>query len=417
MHDPYAALRVPNFRAFITTKFLITLYIQIQAVVVGWQLYELTNDPLSLGLVGLTEVIPALSVSLVAGYIADNFPKKIIIASCYGVFLVSISVLTTFSYYQGAFISLVGTLPIYVAIALNGFARGFASPSNFSLMTELVSPETYSSSTSWNSTAWELGAVFGPLLGGLAYATAGATSAYFLAFGLVLAAIFFFSRIDAVSKTAVASAREPILKSVQEGLQFVFSSKVLLTAITLDLFAVLFGGAVALLPVFAKDILQLDAVGLGALRGASAVGAGLTALFLAYQPPIQRPGRKLLVAIAVFGLATIGFALSRNFYLSLAFLFVLGGADSVSVIIRSTIMQLFTPSEMRGRVASVNSMFISSSNELGAFESGVAARLLGTVSSVVFGGCVTLFVVAMAKWRAPFLDKLDFTTKNNDTTP
>lgn len=414
MHDPYAALRIPNFRAFITTKFLVTLYIQIQAVVVGWQLYELTNDPLSLGLVGLTEVIPALSVSLVAGYIADNFPKKRIIASCYVVFLVSISILMSFSYYKGEFISLVGTLPIYVAIALNGFARGFASPSNFSLMTELVSPDTYTSSASWNSTAWELGAVFGPLLGGFAYATAGATAAYLLALCLVLCAIFFFSRIDAVSKTVVASEREPILKSVQAGLQFVFSSKIVLTAITLDLFAVLFGGAVALLPVFAKDILQLDAIGLGALRGSSAVGAGLTALFLAYQPTMQRPWRNLLLAIAVFGLATIGFALSRNFYLSLGFLFVLGGADSVSVIIRSTIMQLFTPSEMRGRVASVNSMFISSSNEIGAFESGVAARLLGTVSSVVFGGCVTLLVVAIAKWRAPFLDALDFTKKTSD---
>ena len=418
MHDPYLALRFPNFRAFITAKLLITLYIQVQAVVVGWQLYEITHDPLSLGLIGLTEVIPALSVSLFAGYIADNFPKKRIVQFCYAVFLLSIGLLMSFSYYKEDFTQFFtahfgfGTLPIYIAVAMNGFARGFASPSNFSLMTELVSKDAYSNSASWNSTMWELGAVFGPILGGFAYATLGATAAYTLGMALVFIGILFFNRINVPIFTVKEEDREQILQSVTEGLRFVFNSKMLITAITLDLFAVLFGGTVALLPIFAKDILHIDSSGLGMLRGASAVGAGLTALFLAYQPPMQRPGRNLLWAVAIFGLATICFALSKNFYLSLAFLFILGAADSVSVIIRSTIMQLFTPEEMRGRVSSVNNMFITSSNELGSFESGVAARLLGTVASVIFGGSMTLLVVLITKFRAPFLSELDFTKKN-----
>ncbi len=411
MHDPYLALRVPNFRFFITTKLLITLYIQIQALVVGWQLYEITNDPLSLGMIGLTEVIPALSVSLLAGYIADNFPKKRIVQACYVLFLGSILLLVSFTYFKNGFISHFGVLPIYIAVAINGFARGFASPSNFSLMTELVSKDAYSSSASWNSTAWELGTVFGPLIGGFAYAYCGATTTYLLAFSLVLLGFVFFSQINVPIITVKHADREPIFKSVAEGLRFVFNSKMLLSAISLDLFAVLFGGAVALLPIFAKDILHIDARGLGMLRGSSAVGAGLMALYLAYQPPMRKPGRNLLWAVAVFGVGTIGFALSRNFYLSLACLFLLGAADSVSVIIRSTIMQMFVPSDMRGRVSSVNSMFISSSNELGAFESGVAASYLGVVPSVIFGGCMTLLVVISVKIWAPFLDDLDFTKK------
>ncbi len=414
MHDPYLALRIPNFRLFITTKLLITLFIQIQTIVVGWQLYEITHDPLSLGLMGLTEVIPALSVSLLAGYVADNFPKKHIVMVCYVLFFVSICTLFGFTYFKNANTAQISILPIYVAVALNGFARGFASPANFSLMSELVGKELFASSASWNSTAWELGAVFGPLIGGFVYAKMGALASYGVSISLVLLAFFLFSQIDTPNLTVKKADREPFFESVKNGLQFVFDSKMLLTAITLDLFAVLFGGAVALLPVFAKDILQIDSSGLGMLRGTSAVGAGLMALYLAYQPPMKTPGKNLLWAVAIFGAATICFALSKNFYLSLFFLFVLGAADSVSVIIRSTIMQMFVPDDMRGRVSSVNSMFISSSNELGAFESGVAARLLGTVSSVVFGGCVTLLVVGVAKIRAPFLNELDFSVKKEE---
>ncbi|MEY4925897.1 MAG: hypothetical protein RI894_333 [Bacteroidota bacterium] len=414
MHDPYLSLRFPNFRFFIATKLLITLYLQIEALVVGWQLYEITHDPLALGMIGLAVVIPALSVSLLAGYVADNFPRKRIVQVCYLLYLLSILVLISFSYFKNGFISQFGTLPMYIAVSINGFARGFASPSSSSLMTDLVPKDAYFSSSSWNSTAWELGSVFGPLIGGFSYAYFGATNTYILAFFLVLAGLIFFSQINVPIVTVKQADREPILKSVTEGLRFVFNSKMLLSAITLDLFAVLFGGAVALLPVFAKDILHIDSVGLGMLRGATAVGAGLMALYLAYQPPMKQPGRNLLWAVAVFGISTICFAYSTNFYLSLACLFVLGAADSVSVIIRTTIMQMFVPAEMRGRVSSVNSMFISSSNELGAFESGVAAKFLGTVPSVVFGGFMTLLVVIGVKIFAPILLELDFQEKEKE---
>ncbi len=407
-HDPYIALRQPEFRWYVTAKLLITIYVQIQSVVVGWQLYELTNDVFSLGLVGLIEAVPALSVSLFAGYVADHYNRRRIVQYCYILMLISVSILFLFAYKQAEILPVLGVFPIYIAVFLNGLARGFASPSSFALMTQLVPKEAYINSSSWNSTIWQFGAISGPAIGGLLYGFAGAVAAYSTAASLVIIAFIALLFIKNRPLPPPKSADITIWQSISEGLTYVRHQPIILSAISLDLFAVLFGGAVALLPVFAKDILHVGAEGLGLLRAAPAVGAGIMAFVLAYQPPMQYAGRNLLWAVAGFGLATIVFAVSANFYLSLVALFMIGLFDSISVVIRTTIMQLYTPDDMRGRVSAVNSMFIGSSNEIGAFESGAAAALLGTVPSVIFGGAMTLLVVAVAYYKAPTLKKLSF---------
>lgn len=407
-HDPYQALRFRDFRFFIVLKLFITLAIQIQALVVGWQLYAITNDPLSLGLIGLVEAVPALSVALFAGYIADRFNRKRIMQWCYLILTLSASLLALFSLHTQYFLANFGTSIVYFAVFLNGLARGFHSPANSAFMTQLIPKEAYINSASWSSTIWEIGSITGPALAGAIYIWQGATTAYAVMLSFIFIAFLAVSFIPSKPLPANTMSREPIFESIKAGVSFVFNHQIMLSAISLDLFAVLFGGAVALLPVFAKDILHVDALELGIMRATPAVGALLTAFITAYLKPSKNAGRILLTAVAGFGLATIGFALSTHFYLSLLMLFLIGAFDSVSVIIRSTIMQVYTPDEMRGRVSSVNSMFIGSSNELGAFESGTAARLMGTAPSVVFGGCMTLLVVAATYLKAPKIRTLSF---------
>jgi MFS family permease len=418
MHDPYQALRFPNFRLFIIAKICFTMLIQIEMVVVGWQMYQITHDPLSLGLMGLAEVIPALTVSLYAGWVADIYNRRHIVRICYAIIVLSVLGLVYFTKNQNDFVTHYGVLPIYLVLAVQGLARGFASPASFSLLSQLVPKEAYVNSASWNSTSWEISTIIGPVIGGFLYRF-GADSAYLLAASLGVMGVIGISLIP--NQTTVknvekngkseTNGKESIFTSIKEGINFVFGHKIMLGAITLDLFAVLFGGSVALLPIFADDILHINAEGLGLLRAAPSIGAGLTALVLAYLPPMRSAGRNLLWAVAAFGLATIGFALSQNLYLSLFFLFLIGASDNVSVVIRTTIMQLYTPDEMRGRVSSVNSMFIASSNEIGSFESGFAARYLGTVLSVVFGGCMTLGIVAFSYFKMPVLRTLNFKEK------
>ena len=407
MHDPYEALRYSDFRRLLASKICFTLLIQIEMVVVGWQLYQITHDPLSLGLMGLAEVIPALTVSLYAGWIADKYNRRHIVRLCYALIVLSVLGLVYFTKNQNDFVTNYGVLPIYIALAIQGFARGFASPASFSLLSQVVPKEAYVNSASWNSISWEVSTIAGPIIGGFLYRF-GADTAYLLAAFLGILAIVGVSLVPNQVIVKTSNAGEPILKSIKEGVSFVFGHKIMLGAITLDLFAVLFGGSVALLPIFADDILKINVEGLGLLRAAPSIGAGLTAIALAYLPPMRSAGRNLLVAVAVFGLATIGFALSQNLYLSLFFLFIIGASDNVSVVIRTTIMQLYTPDEMRGRVSSVNSMFIASSNEIGSFESGFAARYLGTVASVVFGGCMTLGVVVFSYVKMTALRNLTF---------
>lgn len=392
--DPYAALRYPEFRSYLAMRFLLTFGFQIQAVVIGWHIYQLTKDPLSLGLIGLAEAIPAISVSLYGGYVADKSDKKKMLVWIISAMALSSFILFWVTMPQSA-MPVTWVIPvIYLMIFANGVARGFYSPTAFSLMAQIVPKKHYPNSSTWNSSSWQIASIVGPATGGLLYGFSGVTSCFtvILIFMLAsLACISFFVK----NQPPQFVPKESIFKSLQEGIRFVFNSKMLLGALSLDMFSVFFGGAVALLPVFANDILNVGPQGLGLMRAAPAVGAVVTMFLMARYSPMAKPWRNLLLAVTGFGISIIAFGLSRNFYLTLFILFFEGSFDSVSVIIRSTILQLLTPDEMRGRVASVNSMFIGSSNEIGAFESGVTARLMGPIGSVLFGGSMTLIVVAV----------------------
>ena len=404
--DNYAVLRIYDFRNFLLGRFFGVVATQIQAVIVGWQIYEITGDPLSLGLIGLAEVIPATSVSLFAGHLADKISRRTILLNTFGLLLLcSVGLLLLsmeiLSEFKGS------TLPYYLIITISGVARGFIGASISSFMAQLVPRELYHSSSAWNSTGWQIASVSGPFLGGLLYKLGGAVIAYSLDVVLMLLSVFFFFLVHP-KPIPEKKSNETLIESLSAGFKFVFKNKIVLGALSLDMFAVLFGGAVALLPVFASDILKVGPDGLGILRGAPSVGAAIMALILAHNPPRERAGKALLVSVAGFGVSIILFGISSNFYLSLFFLFLSGAFDSVSVVVRSTIIQTFTPDEMRGRVSAVNSIFIGSSNELGAFESGVTAKYMGTVPSVVFGGCMTLLVVSIISVFSNELRKLNF---------
>ncbi len=405
-HDPYAVLRIPDFRLFIFARLFLTIATQMQSVIVGWQIYEYTKDALSLGLIGLAEALPFLAVSLYAGHVADMVSRKKIILASVTVYLAASAGLLLLTVHDSVILKNHGTLPIYLIIGLTGLARGFAMPSFSALMAQLVPREWYVNSSAWNSTVWQTGAVSGPALGGLIYGFAGITNAYGLVAILIvlsIACVFFITNYALPQK----EIKESILSSLNEGVRFVFNHEIILAALSLDLFAVLFGGAVALLPIFAAEVLNVGPEGLGVLRAAPSIGAVLTALILAHRPPMKRAGRNLLLCVAGFGVCMIGFAVSTGFYLSLFLLALSGALDNVSVVIRSTILQLFTPDEKRGRVSAVNGIFIGSSNEIGAFESGVAARLLGLIPSVIFGGVMTILVVAATARMAKQLRKLN----------
>lgn len=410
-HDPYLALRLPEFRYYLAMRFCITLAVQIESVVVGWQIYEITKDPLSLGLIGLVEAIPAMSVTLYAGYLVDISNRRNIILITYIGLLLSAIALTfsTFDSYQ-TFIKEAGisrTAPIYLAIFVTGLARGFLAPANFAFMSQIVSKEEMPSAVTWNSSNWQVATIGGPALAGLLYGFLGITITYSIQTVLVLFSIVFCLLIEA-KPVPPKSDRLPIGQSLKEGIQFVFGNELIISAISLDLFAVLFGGAVALLPIFASDILHVGAEGLGFLRSAPAIGSVLMMFLITYRPVKRNAGGVLLWSVAGFGLCMIAFALSTNFWLSLLVLALSGAFDSISVIIRSTLLQTLTPENMKGRVSAVNSIFIGSSNEIGAFESGAAAKLMGVVPSVIFGGCMTLLVVAVTGWKAKKLRKLNF---------
>ncbi len=405
--DNYHVLKIQDFRNFLLGRFFGVVGTQIQAVIVGWQIYELTGDPLSLGLIGLAEVIPATFVSLFAGHLADKISRRSIILNTFLILLAcSISLLVLSMNVIELFANKL--YPYYVIISITGVARGFIGASMSSLMAQLVPRELYHSSSAWNSTGWQIASVSGPFLGGFLYNLDGPVLAYSLDVALMLLAVTFFSFVKP-KPIPEKNTSETLMESLSVGFKFVFNNKMVLSALSLDMFAVLFGGAVALLPIFAADILKVGPDGLGILRAAPSVGAAFMALILAHNPPKENAGKSLLFSVAGFGIAIIMFGLSTNFYLSLFCLFLSGIFDSVSVVVRSTIIQAFTPDEMRGRVAAVNSIFIGSSNELGAFESGVSARFMGTIPSVIFGGCMTILVVSITSILSPTLRKLNFT--------
>lgn len=404
--DPYAVLKFPEYRLFIAARLCFTLAMQIQAVVVGWQVYALTKDPLSLGLIGLIEAVPAAFVALYAGHIADVTGRRKIILICALALCICSAALFAYSLDLKSVVGDFGVAPIYAVIFVSGVARGFIGPAVFSLMPQLLPDKSYyANAVSWNTTTWQGASVAGPAIGGLVYSFAGVTAAYGVDLLLILLALVLFALIKAkpLPETAV---RAPIKESLLSGLRFVFGHQIILSAISLNLFAVLFGGAVALLPIFAADILLTGPQGLGLLRAAPAAGSILMAVYITHHPLKKDAGKKMLWSVAGFGVCMILFGLSTNFYFSLALLALSGALDAVSVIVRSTLMQTLTPEHMKGRVSAVNNIFVGSSNEIGSFEAGLAARLMGVVPSVVFGGTVTLFVVVVTALKAKALREL-----------
>jgi MFS family permease len=403
-HDPYASLRIANFRWFISSLLAMTVATQIQAVVVAWQIYELTRDPLSLGLIGLAEAVPFIAIALFAGHVADRRNRlRLSLVALIALLACSLTLLG-FTLRAGI-ISASRVWPIYAVIFASGIARSFLQPARSALGAELVPRELYPNAVTWRSSAWQLAEVVGPAVGGLVYGFGSARAAYGLDATLMAVGVLSLARV----RHSPGSKRvnlESFAESLATGVRFVRGQPVILGALTLDLFSVLFGGAVALLPVFAAEILSVGPEGLGVLRASPAVGAVAMSLVMAHRPPLRRAGRTLLVSVAVFGAAMIGFGLSRSFLLSAALLTVSGMADTVSVVIRSTLLQVLTPHHLLGRVAAVNAIFIGSSNEIGAFESGTAAKLLGTVPSVVLGGLITLGVVGVTAMKVPPLRRL-----------
>ena len=396
-------LRNRAFLELLSYRILAMLSYQIVAVTVGWHVYELTRDPLALGLVGLAEVLPYFCVAPFAGYLVDHLRRRRLGAlACAGL---AITAVVLVGITQG-WLPTTGTTLIYAAIALTGTVRSFLSPIYNTLFARVLPRDQFARGAGLGSVVFQLGLVLGPALGGVLVAWAGKGAAYGLAAVLAVCAGVALLLMR-VSEPPMAAERAPIFASIGEGLRFVFGHQILLGALALDMFAVLFGGAVALLPAFIKDVLHAGPEALGLLRGAPAAGAVLVGLWLARKPLERHAGRLLLFAVAGFGLCIVCFALSRNLWLSVALLFASGLCDGVSVVLRSTILQLATPDAMRGRVSAINGIFIGSSNELGAFESGVAAKLLGLVPSVIFGGCMTMGIVGITAKLAPKLRRLD----------
>jgi len=408
-HDAYAVLRVRDFRLFLSFRFFATIAFQMQSIIVGWQVYQITKDPLALGLIGLAEALPNIATALFAGNAADKYNRKSIITWFMLLYLCGTLALFLFTLPSLGILNKVGVIPIYLVVAVSGVARAYLYPAIIALMAQLVPRHLYTNSSTWNSTIWHIGAITGPAIGGMVYGFMGVRAAYlsvllflFLSFVLLL---FVKNR-----PAPVYEKGETLLHRLSGGLKFVLKNQILLGAMSLDMFGVLFGGAVAMLPVFAAEVLKVGPEGLGFLRSAPMVGAVIMGTILAHRPPMVKAGKYLYFSVAGFGLSIILFALSRNFYLSFALLMMSGMFDNISVIIRATTMQLVTPDAMRGRVASVNSIFIGSSNEIGSFESGLAAKLMGLIPSVIFGGEMTLLVVLIASKVFPKLRSLNLRT-------
>ena len=418
------ALQYPRFRSYLLMRFAIIMALNMQAAIISYYVYQVSHDKLALGMIGLWEVIPAVGFSIFSGHFVDLREKRNLLVWCtilylalsgFFVALVWPGIHTLFS--QRGIIWL-----IYAGIFVGGALRAFLSPASFALMGMLVPKDLYPNATTWSSAAWQTGAVFGPLAGGFLIAFGGFVQS--LVVVIVLEFICLFALLRIPRQAILNKTREPILKSLGEGIKFVFSTQIVLAALSLDMFAVLFGGAVALLPVFTDDILNVGEVGFGWLRAAPGIGSVITLFILSFLPLRKSPGIKLLWCIAGFGITTIifgycgyfgtgtifnlaGFDISIGFMVAFLMLFAGGLFDAVSVVIRGTILQVYTPDNMRGRVAAVNTMFISSSNELGAMESGITARWMGTVPAVVFGGCMTLLVVGVTWFSAPSLRTLN----------
>jgi MFS family permease len=409
----FDVLKIPDYRNYIIARTAIVVGINILATAVGWQIYEITQSAWSLGMIGLAEFLPFLVVTLIGGYVADIFDRRKIIVTCVLLYACCAFGLFYYSYHfeQNTQNQTLSTLPIFLIIGATGLVRGFLSPAQTAFAAQLVPTELFANAATWSTTSWHVASIGGPAIAGFLCAfSKNAWSSYAVTSVLAVSGLLLILTLRSrhtPQNTEGGQKRENLFQSVSSGLDFVFKNQYLLGALALDMFAVLFGGAVALLPAFAKDVLAVGPEGFGLMRSAPAIGALLMAIILAFRPPTKQAGRQLLFAVFGFGVCTILFAISTNFWFSLLMLAGTGFFDTISMVIRATIVQLFTPNDMRGRVASVNSLFIGSSNELGAFESGAAARLMGLVPSVIFGGTMTLVVVFVAWWRAPKLRELD----------
>ena len=408
-NDPFAAMRIPEYRNLMMGRFLFIMGLRMMGTLVGWWVYELTNEPFAIGLIGLSEVIPAVSLSLYAGHIIDISEKRKLLLRGVALYLACALLLLGLStHYTASQISHHWiAFSIYVIIFFTGIFRAFTGPSFGTMVASIVPKNILQNATTWNQGIWLSASVIGHASVGFLIAGLGNTGSLSIISLLVLIGFCFMYQLSPKPPLNEPGEKKT-LDSVKEGIQFVFSTKEILGALSLDLFAVLFGGAVAMIPVFAKDILQVGAIGFGWLNAASDIGSILVVVLLTLFPLRKKQGKKLLFAVGGFGLCIIVFALSKIFWLSFVVLLLSGILDGISVVIRGTILQLKTPANMRGRVMSVNSMFINSSNEFGQFESGVAAKLMNVIPSVVFGGSMTLFVVVVTWLKAPSLRKMEY---------
>ncbi len=406
--DPYAALRYKEFNMFLVLRFAMVFAWSMQFIVTEWVVYSMTKNPLSLGIIGLIEVIPAIAMALFAGHIVDQNEKKGMLFKCILAFTAisfAMFLLTWPRITSGLSINKI-LYGIYFLVFLGGLVRAFLGPTIFSLLSLIVPKKVYPNASTWSSSVWQTAAVVGPALAGFSITWIGIH--WSMAFVVVCSLLSLIVLTQIETKPILnPKIGEPIMESLKEGVKFVYTNKTILGALSLDMVAVLFGGAVALLPIFAQDILKVGPEGFGFLRAAPAVGSLLTMFISAHVPLYKNAGIKLLGAIFAFGICIIIFGISTVFWISVLALFLSGVADGISVVIRQTILQLKTPDAMRGRVAAVNSIFVGSSNELGAFESGLTAKLMGTVTAVVFGGSMTLLVVIFTGIKLPAFRNLD----------
>ena len=407
--DAFAALRYRDFSIVTLNQFCLTLAILIQEIIVAYSLYKITKDPLTLGLIGLAEAIPFIALSLWGGYFADRFNKQTIMKICLFFAIPLPLVLWGLFHAYGLKQIELSTLSwgVYAVIFGLGTIRGFYNPSATSLKPFLIPREIYANGATWTTIGWQSGVIIGPLLGGFMLAFLGRETSL-ISVAVLLSLCFLL--VNLLSKRTFPKIEtERVLQSLGEGFRFIAKTKIVLWAISLDLVSVLFGGVIALLPIFAEDILKIGPEGLGYLRAAPSIGALITMIALTRFPPTRHAWRNMLLAVAGFGLFTLLFAYSNYLWLSLFALAMTGACDSISVVIRQTILQIYPPENMRGRVAAVNGMFVSSSNELGAFESGLAAKYLGPVIATVFGGGMTLLVVALSWTKTKDLFGVDIT--------
>lgn len=398
-----------SFRLYQSARFLIVFCTEMQSVAVGWQVYEITHRPLDLGFTGLAQFLPGVLLFLVAGHVTDRMDRRKLLTICYAGYAASSALLLAITMHEEALHKAGTVAPIFVVLVLVGAVRSFSMPASRALLPQLVPEEEFQSAVAWNSSIFQGATILGPALGGFLYAmTRGPVAVYAVALCAGLISVWTTLRIEAKWQPR---KREPFtLRTVFAGFRYIWQQKVVLGSISLDLFAVLLGGAVALLPVYAKEILQTGPWGLGLLRSAPGIGAGLMALLIAYRPIRRRAGATMLWCVAGFGIFTIVFGVSRSLALSLVALLLVGAADMVSVVVRGVLIQVKTPDEMRGRVNAVDMIFIGASNELGEFESGLAAQWFGTVPAVVLGGAGAILVTVLWAWIFPELRRADTLT-------